>query len=68
MSDPRFLRVSLDDPATRARMLRSGVIWKFSNFWQTAVDAIRAGEVPLSECKDVPPQVVAFLQRDVAAQ
>lgn len=41
-----------------ARLLRTGAIWKYPQFWQDAVDAMKRGIVPLAECKDVPASVM----------
>lgn len=59
MDNPRIKRVNLDDPATMARMLRNGIVWKYPQFWQDATDAIKRGVVPLAECKNVPADVLA---------
>jgi hypothetical protein len=56
---PKVRRLSLDNPDHMAALLRSGAIWKMPVFWQQAIDAIKAGLVPLNECKDVPPEVRA---------
>jgi hypothetical protein len=61
---PRVIRVNADDPGRMARMLRNGVVWTLPMLWQRAVDAIERGEVPLEECKDVPPEVLALLRRE----
>jgi hypothetical protein len=60
---PRFVRLNLDDPATMARLLRSGAVWRFPQFWQDAVNAMARGLVPVAECRDVPPQVLAGFVR-----
>jgi hypothetical protein len=59
---PRVIRLNLDDPATMERMLRNGTVWRFTQFWQDAVNAIERGVVPLSECLNVPPEVVKALR------
>lgn len=57
-NNPRIKTLNLDDPATMARLLRTGAIWKYPQFWQDAVDAMKRGIVPLAECKDVPASVM----------
>lgn len=59
---PDFKRINLDDPEQMAKMLRSGAIWKLPQFWQQGLSALEKGLVPLSECKDVPPQIVEALK------
>lgn len=58
---PHFIRVDLDDPATRHRLIRNGAVWRFAQYWQLAINAIERGEVPLDECQNMPPEVKAFL-------
>lgn len=60
---PHFKSIDLTDPATMERMLRSGAVWTLSRtFWQDAVDAINKGLVPLSACKNVPPEVMPAIR------
>lgn len=59
---PHCVRISLDEPANMARLLRNGAVWRLPQFWNDAVRAIENGLVPLDECKDVPPEVLRLLR------
>ncbi len=58
---PHFIRVNLDDPETLHRLIRNGAIWRLPPFWQMAVNAIERGDVAITECENVPPEVRDFL-------
>ena len=55
--------MNVDNPDDMARLLRSGAIWNLPQYWQKAIDAINAGLVPLAECKNVPPDVMAGMRK-----
>lgn len=59
----KIVRLNVDNPEDMARLLRSGSIWTLPQYWQKAMDAIRDGLVPLAECKNVPPEVMAGLRK-----
>ena len=58
---PVFKRINLSEPEDMKNMLRSGMLWEHPQFWQEGFTALESGLLPLSECKDVPPQVVEYL-------
>ncbi len=52
---PRCVHINLDDPAHLKRLTLNGAIWRFPFWWQRAIDAIGRGDIPLADCKDIPP-------------
>lgn len=62
MPRPRIVRIDLDDPEQMAQMLRSGAVWRKEQFWPDAIRAVKAGLVPLNECKDIPPQAMELIR------
>lgn len=55
-------RFDMDDPEDLKSVTRSGLVWK-SPYVNKAIALIRSGELPLAECKNIPDNIRAALEK-----